>query len=356
VQARLASGLRRAALAGVLLTSQQRWQFAGMAVIATLVTFALLVSTVRAAVRTAPAGPAGGRKDRRRRSVAGSRDPREALALVGDALAATHNPRALLPVILDVITEATGARGGRLVHHGSEIGWAGDTNRGRGALELDLSSGEEAEATRLFLYPPAGGFSAETRKLAEWLASQAAIALENARLHDIVQRQAMTDELTGLVNRRRFISALEAEIARAASLGGPLSVILADLDDFKPINDRFGHHEGDRVLQGFSTVLLAHMRDVDVAGRLGGEEFAVLLPETDLVGAVAGAERLRNALADSQLVRAIGSGQPVTASFGVSELAPGQSGDELLRTADAALYRAKEQGKNRVCGGTSAAA
>jgi diguanylate cyclase (GGDEF)-like protein len=325
-------------------------------VLATLVTLALLVSTVRALSRREPTRAGTGRTERRRRSPAGSRDPREALALVGDALAATHNPRALLPVILDVISEATGARGGRLVHHGQEIGWAGDTSSGGGALSLDLSSDEEVDATRLFLYPPSGGFSAETKQLAEWLASQAAIALENARLHDIVQRQAMTDELTGLVNRRRFISALEAEIERAAGLGGPLSVILADLDDFKPINDRFGHHEGDRVLQGFSTVLLAHMRDVDVAGRLGGEEFAVLLPETDLEGAAAGAERLRRALGESPLVRVAGAEQAVTASFGVAQLGPGQSGDELLRTADAALYRAKEQGKNRVCSAGASAA
>jgi diguanylate cyclase (GGDEF)-like protein len=340
-----------------LFTSQQRWEFAGLAVIATLLTLALLVATIRAAVHREPERLRGGRKDRRRRLPTSSRDPREALALVGDALAATHNPRALLPVILDVITEATGARGGRLVQHGNEIGWAGETNGEGGALALELSSAHEDEAMRLLLYPPVGGFSPETTELAEWLASQAAIALENARLHDIVQRQAITDELTGLVNRRRFISALEAEIERAASLGGPLSVILADLDDFKPINDRFGHHEGDRVLQAFSAVLLAHMRDVDVAGRLGGEEFAILLPETDLEGAAAGAERLRRALSGSRLVRSAESGELVTASFGVAELAPGQSGDELLRTADAALYRAKAQGKNRVCSaGASAAA
>ena len=128
-------------------------------------------------------------------------------------------------------------------------------------------------------------------KLAEWLSSQAAIALENARLHDVVQWQAITDELTGLVNRRRFLDALRSEIGRGQRLGGQLSVVLADLDDFKLVNDRFGHHAGDEVLLAFADLLRAHGRDVDVAARLGGEEFAILLPETGIEGASAGAER-----------------------------------------------------------------
>ena len=218
------------------------------------------------------------------------------LALVGEALAATHNPRALLPVILNVITEATGARGGQLVHDGREIGRVGEVESGRESVEFDLSAGDETRATKLVLHPPEGGFAEETTKLAEWLSSQAAIALENARLHDIVQEQAMTDELTGLVNRRRFLAALESEIGRARRLDGPVSVVLADLDDFKLINDRFGHHAGDEVLQAFADLLRAHGRDVDIAGRLGGEEFALLLPETDVDGAVAGAERLCRSL------------------------------------------------------------
>jgi diguanylate cyclase (GGDEF)-like protein len=325
-----------------------RWTLVAFAVVATLATLALLFWTLRAAGETRRLSLRRHARDRRRSAVAGRRDAREALALVGDALAATHNPRALLPVILNVIAEATGARGGQLVHDGEEVGWVGEVGPARAALRFDLSAGGEAGQTTLILHPPPGGFSADTRKLGEWLSSQAAIALENARLHDVVQRQAITDELTGLVNRRRFLAALEAEVVRARRLGGPLTVVLADLDDFKPINDRHGHHAGDAVLVGFADVIRDHVRDVDVAGRLGGEEFALLLPETDLDGARSGAERLRRSLEGRDLALSDGHVERVTASFGVAQLEAGQSGDELLRAADAALYRAKAEGKNRV--------
>jgi diguanylate cyclase (GGDEF)-like protein len=325
-----------------------RWTLVAFAVVATLATLALLFWTLRAAGETRRLSLRRHARDRRRSAVAGRRDAREALALVGDALAATHNPRALLPVILNVIAEATGARGGQLVHDGEEVGWVGEVGPARAALRFDLSAGGEAGQTTLILHPPPGGFSADTRKLGEWLSSQAAIALENARLHDVVQRQAITDELTGLVNRRRFLAALEAEVVRARRLGGPLTVVLADLDDFKPINDRHGHHAGDAVLVGFADVIRDHVRDVDVAGRLGGEEFALLLPETDLDGARSGAERLRRSLEERDLALSDGHVERVTASFGVAQLEAGQSRDELLRAADAALYRAKAEGKNRV--------
>jgi diguanylate cyclase (GGDEF)-like protein len=252
-----------------------------------------------------------------------------------------------MPVILNVITEATGARGGRLLQDGEEVGWVGDLD-GTPGIEFDLSDGDQSTVTKLVLHPPEAGFGEETTKLAEWLSSQAAIALENARLHDIVQWQAITDELTGLVNRRRFLDALRSEIARGQRLGGRLSVVLADLDDFKLINDRFGHHAGDEVLLAFADLLRAHGRDVDVAARLGGEEFAILLPETGLEGARAVAERLRQSLAGLRIRLGERDEVTVTASFGVAELAEGQSVDSLLREADTALYQAKERGKDRV--------
>ena len=328
---------------------QVDWPLALVALLATLVTAVLLFSLMRRPSREQSMGPAPAHRERRRTPVSGRREAREALALVGDALAATHNPRALMPVILNVITEATGARGGRFLQDGEEVGWVGDLD-GTPGVEFDLSAGDETTNMTLVLHPPDGGFGEETTKLAEWLCSQAAIALENARLHDIVQWQAITDELTGLVNRRRFLDALRSEITKGQRLGARLSVVLADLDDFKLINDGFGHHAGDDVLLMFADLLRAHGRDVDVAARLGGEEFAILLPETGVEGASAVAERLRQSLADRRIRIGEKVEVTVTASFGVAELEEGQSVDELLRAADSALYRAKELGKNRVEG------
>jgi diguanylate cyclase (GGDEF)-like protein len=287
------------------------------------------------------------RQDRRRPPQASLGDPREALALVGDALAATHNPRVLLPVILEVMTEATGARGGQILVADEEVGWIGEVGGSKKPLVLDLGFATEGEVS-LLLFPPARGFPDETRTLAEWLASQAAVALDNARLHEIVQRQAITDDLTGLVNRRRFIDALDAEIERARRFGSPLTVVVADLDNFKRVNDDHGHHAGDVVLRSFAGLLRSHVRDVDVCGRIGGEEFAIVLPETDQVGAASVAERMRESLAADAIGVSLGDPVRVTSSFGVAELGAGQTGGDLLRTADAALYRAKKAGKNRV--------
>jgi diguanylate cyclase (GGDEF)-like protein len=298
---------------------------------------------VRRHQRPAEARP---RSDRRRQSGAHG-DPREALALVGDALAATHNPRVLLPVILEVISEATGALGAQVFVSGEEVAWVGEVGGARKPLTLDLGFSADGETT-LTLFPPAEGFDKDTRTLAEWLASQASVALDNARLHDIVQRQAITDDLTGLVNRRRFIEALDAEIERARQFGSALAIVLADLDNFKQVNDEFGHHGGDIVLRAFADLIRSHVRDVDVSGRIGGEEFAIVLPETDRAGAARVAERMRHSLNSVPVAISDEASIHAACSFGVAELRNGQSGDDLLRDADAALYRAKDEGKNRV--------
>lgn len=311
----------------------------------TLFTLGLFVWTLRS--RDTPATPERARRDRRRPSQATLGDPREALALVGNALAATHNPRVLLPVILEVMTEATGARGGQILVAGEEVGWIGQVGGSKQPLSLDLGFASGGDVS-LLLFPPEEGFAKETRTLAEWLASQAAVALDNARLHEIVQRQAITDDLTGLVNRRRFIEALDAEIERARRFGSPLTVVLADLDNFKRVNDDHGHHAGDDVLRSFAGLIRSHVRDVDVCGRIGGEEFAIVLPETDQTGAASVAERVRESLATVPVGVSKGGPVKVTSSFGVAELESEQSGSDLLRMADAALYRAKESGKNRV--------
>ena len=314
-----------------------------LAVLATLLTLGLLVWFLRDN-RTAARQPRE-RVDRRQR-VRVERDPREALSLLGNALAATHDPRALLPVILEVTVEATGAEGGRLLEGDRELAWIG-RDSGEAPFRIPLSVTAEESETVVVLHPPTGGFSAEKAELARWLVSQAAIALENAELHHVVQRQATTDELTGLANRRRFMEALAAEIERVERFGGDLTLLLADIDDFKRINDRFGHHVGDEALRRFAGLLTAELREIDVAGRLGGEEFAVLLPETDLEGGLVAAGRIRHAVGASELVLSEEVRIRFTTSLGVAGHA-GDPADVLLQRADAALYRAKAEGKNRV--------
>jgi diguanylate cyclase (GGDEF)-like protein len=318
-----------------------------IASLVSLVTLALLWSVLRTLRSKRPPAPVTRLRHERRRSHPAARDAREAIALVGDAFAATHNPRALVPLILEVVTEATGARGAQMLRGRREVGWFGEAGGGARPLALELSSEESDAEAQLLLYPRGRGFDVETTKLAEWIAAQAGIALENARLHEEVRRQATTDELTSLVNRRRFIEALETELERARLFETPLSVLLADLDDFKRINDDYGHHGGDRALKSFGELLRGEVRDFDVAARLGGEEFAILLPQTRAEAAAVVASRMRRTLASTPISVSDAAEVQLTASFGIAESSPGQSTDELLRRADDALYAAKRAGKDR---------
>jgi diguanylate cyclase (GGDEF)-like protein len=287
------------------------------------------------------------RAEDRRRSEPPPKTVRDAVALVGETLAATHNPDALLPVILQAAIEATDASGGSITS--GEIVLASRGGTGAGAREpiefpLQVAGGRSAV---LALYPPASGFTDEARDAAAWIAAQALIALENAHLHGLVQRQAVTDELTGLANRRRFLAQMDAEVARSRRSGSPLAIVLADLDDFKQVNDKYGHEAGDSTLRAFADILRAAVRDVDLPVRLGGEEFAVLLPDTDLVGGGNLAERLRVTLERHQIESGASHIQ-VTASFGVSCYPLAVAADDLLVDADRRLYDAKRRGKNRV--------
>ena len=158
---------------------------------------------------------------------------------------------------------------------------------------------------------------------------------------------ANTDALTGLANRRHFLETAEDEFARAQRYNTPLAVLMADLDFFKAINDRYGHAGGDTVLRHFAITLSSLLRDSDSAGRVGGEEFAVLLPHTALDGAQAFAERLMDCIASTP-PDIDGTLAPYTVSIGISEFGPGSKDfSALLRCADDALYRAKHNGRNR---------
>jgi diguanylate cyclase (GGDEF)-like protein len=272
---------------------------------------------------------------------------RDTIARFGDALAATHDPYALLPVIVTNTVDATGAAGARLVVNGKEIAREGNPADGGRPLAIPLGL-DGRESGVLYLTPKEADFSDDARELAHWLGSQASIALENARLHRLVERQANTDGLTELPNRRHFEEALEAEISRAERFGGSLALILADLDDFKQVNDRYGHQAGDEVLQTFADILRTTVREIDLPARYGGEEFAVLLPQTDLDGAHQLAERLRRALAARPMSTHPGGLVAVTASFGVAAFPDAPTPAALFASADEALYRAKRAGKNCV--------
>jgi diguanylate cyclase (GGDEF)-like protein len=174
------------------------------------------------------------------------------------------------------------------------------------------------------------------------------IALANAHRHRTVERQALVDGLTGLANRRLCTAALEKELARAERFGEPLALVLADIDDFKLINDHWGHPTGDEVLKTFATVLRQSVREIDLAGRWGGEEFALLLPGTDLEGGHELAERVRRKLVRKKFVAPDGERIRVTASFGVAAFPEVASQDQLVAASDGALYEAKHTGKNRV--------
>lgn len=190
--------------------------------------------------------------------------------------------------------------------------------------------------------------SREEERMLETIAQHAAITLANARMFVKVETLATTDPLTGLSNRRRFDELLNEAIARAERFSRKLTILMVDADHFKKVNDTYGHGVGDQVLQRIAGVLTAEARRTDVVGRYGGEEFIVLLDETDVPGALQVAERIRQRIAD-EVVRGDFGELSVTVSMGLATL-PVHAAEklELLACADQALYDAKESGRNRV--------
>ncbi len=171
---------------------------------------------------------------------------------------------------------------------------------------------------------------------------------ELERANADLERLARTDSLTGLANRRRFMEALDREADRYQRYQRSASLVLLDLDHFKSVNDTHGHAVGDNVLREVAVVLRSMCRDVDLAARLGGEELAMLLPETGSPGARIVAERVRERIAAASHRAQSGRTFRVTASFGVATAASGRNGEALLQAADEALYRAKAEGRDRV--------
>lgn len=160
-----------------------------------------------------------------------------------------------------------------------------------------------------------------------------------------ISHQAATDELTGLYNRRFFNENFTKSLSAARRYNFPLSLIMADVDKFKAVNDTYGHSAGDQVLKTFAHILRNHARTEDISARWGGEEFIILLPHTSSEGAAVMAERARSTV-ESECLRIMSIA--VTVSLGVVELKDGEDAETLIKRADRALYRAKDEGRNRV--------
>jgi diguanylate cyclase (GGDEF)-like protein len=303
----------------------------------------------------------------------------------GAALAATHDVAGLLEIVVDSAMQLARAEGARLLvaDEGTdvlveqlrrgELGAAaglldqpvryGEGIEGRALQTRQAVIGDEpvpllaaplvAEERVLGLLTLVGStdrpFGRDDAERVGSLVGQGAVAIENARLHRLIQKQAKTDPLTQLLNRREFEEQLAREVERAQRFGTPVGLVVLDLDDFKLINDRFGHLAGDGVLKAAAGAIRQCTREIDQPARWGGEEFAVILPHTGIDGAARLAERLRQAIAERQIPTPDGRSVRVTASFGVAALpGSGTTQVELTAAADDAVYRSKRAGKNRV--------
>ena len=182
----------------------------------------------------------------------------------------------------------------------------------------------------------------------KWLPQEITERKETEQQVKYLHRLATTDEMTGMLNRREFFLQAAAEWERYMRYGRPVSLAVIDIDHFKLINDKFGHNGGDEFIILISQLCLASKRAPDVAGRLGGEEFAIILPESKIEEAQAFAERLRLLVA-AETPKLRDGKAPATISVGVSDMAAATSMMEALRQADLALYEAKRTGRNKVC-------
>jgi diguanylate cyclase (GGDEF)-like protein len=197
----------------------------------------------------------------------------------------------------------------------------------------------------------APGYDGAARQALTLLLDPAAVALDNARRMAQAEALSVTDDLTRLFNARFLKQALTRELKRSIRSGRPLSLIFLDLDGFKGVNDRFGHLRGSRTLVEFASILRACARETDVLARYGGDEFALVLPETDGAGAQSVAERIRVRVAEFSFLASEGLDVRLTTSIGFASRAAGrQSVTDLLHAADEAMYWVKAHGKNGIHG------
>jgi diguanylate cyclase (GGDEF)-like protein len=208
-----------------------------------------------------------------------------------------------------------------------------------------IIEGETIGALNVYRSGDDVAFSAQEARVIERFGAMAALAFNSARLRELLRAQARTDSLTGMLNRRAYYERLAEELARGERTKVPVSVVMLDIDYFKPINDDYGHAEGDRVLQAVSTTLRATVRADETVARYGGEEFALIAAGAESAEAVGLAERARAAVAEVAV-----KGRSLSASAGVATWpGDGDNSDRLLEAADAALYAAKRAGRNRTC-------
>jgi diguanylate cyclase (GGDEF)-like protein len=192
-------------------------------------------------------------------------------------------------------------------------------------------------------------FTEDDLRLLVSFAATATAAIRNSQLHMEMQRLAITDPLTNLYNRRGIYEFGRREIERSRRFSRPLTAIMFDLDFFKQVNDRYGHNTGDQVLRCIADRIQRNVREVDILGRLGGDEFIILLSETDLFTASNMAERLRKIVADTPAIVDGGLSVPVTISIGIAKATTGTLDlTSLIHGADLALYEAKQNGRNQV--------
>ena len=294
-----------------------------------------------------------------------------AIHRIGEAFASKLDRSALADIVVRTAIESLGAEYARApvaagpivrgTDPGAVVAAAEDAAHRAGELRVvssgdavamaqPLTGGAWAASTEVLTVARRGTpFTTEERALFGYLAQQTAVAMENVALHDQLRRQATVDEVTGLSNHRRFQEAMAHEVARMHRSGHPTALALIDIDNFKAINDTHGHRYGDAVLEIVADTLADACRATDEPARYGGDELAVLLPETDLEGAQTIGEDIRRAIEAVQLTLPSGTPLSVTVSIGVAAIRPDHGDAEaLIEAADTGLYAAKRTGKNRV--------